>query len=319
MQVLTTDEAALQQLTDPLVRDLGWACFSQAMLVSAESDDSGLLGSDLESLFLLTPQRLQALQSLDQTPRELHDFLTAKTGRRRLGIYFEHLIEFFLSNDPGMDLLVRNLPVRDENRTLGEFDFIYRDHSSGGQVIHLEIALKFYMGLADSMQPQPDRRWLGPGSQDALEDKIDKMLTQQSKLASSPYGHKALQNNGTPLPQVQRVVIAGELFVPSETVSPPTQCLPRHHRGDWIRLAVLPDHIRDWQKTTLLSKSDWLAPLADGFLSKHGTSKQTLQQHIAEHFKQSQFPVMIEGIDELGKPLPRTFVVPPSWPGNSAR
>ncbi|MFK7731195.1 MAG: DUF1853 family protein, partial [Pseudomonadales bacterium] len=170
MQVLTTDEAAIQQLTHPMVRDLGWACFSQAVLVHTESIDSVQIESTHESMFPLTPGRLQALQNLDASPKPLQDFLNSKTGRRRLGIYFEHLVEYFLLNDPDMELLVRNLAVRDETRTLGEFDFVYVDHSLGGTVIHLEIALKFYMALAESMRPKPKRRWLGPGSQDALED-----------------------------------------------------------------------------------------------------------------------------------------------------
>lgn len=314
MQLLTTDEAAIQQLTHPLVRDLAWACFSQAMLVHTESVDSGLIDSDLQAMFTMTPQRLQTVQNLDSTPQALEDFLSQKTGRRRLGIYFEHLIEFFLLNDPNTELLVRNLPVRDESRTLGEFDFIYVDHSRGGQVTHLEIALKFYMGLPESMNPNPARRWLGPGSHDALEDKIDKMLTHQSKLANSSYGRKALESSGAPLPHIQSVVIAGELFEPQDTVTAPLACLPDHHRGKWIRVEVLKDHISAWHKAALLSKSDWLTPLPGNYLNDHGVDIDSLQKQIHEHFAESQFPVMIEGVDQNGLPITRTFVVPPSWP-----
>lgn len=315
MQVLTTDEAAIQQLTHPLVRDLAWACFSQALLVHTESVDSQPKDNDPQAMFAMTPQRLQTLQNLDSAPQALEEFLNQNTGRRRLGIYFEHLIEFFLRNDPGTELLVRNLAVRDETRTLAEFDFIYVDHACGGEVVHLEIALKFYMGLPASMSPNPARRWLGPGSHDALEDKIDKMLTHQSKLANSSYGRKALESNGSPLPHIQRVVIAGELFEPLDTVTAPPVCLSDHHRGDWVRVEVLENHIRSWHKAALLSKADWLTPLPGDFLIHNGVRTDVLQQQITEHFAQSQFPVMIEGIDQNGQPLTRTFVVPPSWPG----
>ena len=95
MQVLTTDEAAIQPLGDSRVRDLAWACFSQSLFVKNE----GLTPSTASagrSMFALTESRLQALQALDAAPQSLHKFLDSKPGNRRLGIYFEHLVEFFV-------------------------------------------------------------------------------------------------------------------------------------------------------------------------------------------------------------------------------
>ncbi|MEM8497060.1 MAG: DUF1853 family protein [Pseudomonadota bacterium] len=315
MQVLTTDEAVIQQLTHPQVRDLAWACFSQALLVRTESVDTRPIDNNLQAMFAMTPQRLQTLQELDSVPHALENFLSQKSGRRRLGIYFEHLIEFFLLNDPDTELMVRNLAVRDDTRTLGEFDFVYADQALGGLVVHLEIALKFYMGLPESMTPSPARRWLGPGSHDALEDKIEKTLTHQSRLANSIYGRKALESSGVPFPHIQRVVIAGELFEPQRTMTAPLACLSNHHRGKWVRVEVLGNHIRTWHKAALLSKADWLTPLPSDFLNDHGVGTDKLQQQVCNHFAESQFPVMIEGIDQNGLSFDRTFVVPPSWPG----
>ncbi|MFK8021759.1 MAG: DUF1853 family protein [Pseudomonadales bacterium] len=316
MHVLTTVENQLQQLKDPQVRDLAWACFSQALCalerpIYAPSQSS----STLQSMFEPTLARLQWLTELDAKPTALHTHLENRPSRRRLGIYFEHLVEFFLLKDPLLQLACRNVPVRNGANTLGEFDLLYFDRSAPQQeeLIHLEVAVKFYLGLPAHMNNDPTRLWRGPGSQDALEDKLAKLVHHQSRLAEKPQSEQALAKEGIGLPTRQRIVVAGELFqAVDDMVAAPPECSVLHHSASWLRLESAPGYFANWHDLVLLDKSQWLTPLADGFLKRHGLNSESLLAQLQEHFTHSEFPVMVEGIGNDGQD--RVFIVPRSWP-----
>ena len=101
------------------VRDLAWACFSPALFHSEELSDEG---QNIANCGLsLTELRQNWLRALDLRPAPLHEHLS-KLHSSRLGLYFESLWHFFLQSDSEVDLIAHNLPIRDEGRTVGEFD-----------------------------------------------------------------------------------------------------------------------------------------------------------------------------------------------------
>ena len=128
----------------PAVRDLAWACFSEPLFLCKGLPPGA--GPLQNCTLQLTPERAQWLERLDREPAALLAQVE-ETRKGRLGLYFEHLWHFFLRQDPAVDLLAHNLPVRHGTRTLGEFDCLYYCHQRQ-QYIHLELAVKFYLQAA---------------------------------------------------------------------------------------------------------------------------------------------------------------------------
>ncbi|MEZ5448189.1 MAG: DUF1853 family protein [Thiolinea sp.] len=79
------------------------------------------------------------------------------------------LVGFWLQLSPHYQLLYSQLPVRDTERTLGELDFIVR-RVADDAVLHLEVAVKFYLGHAAGQGGLAQMaNWHGPSLQDRLD------------------------------------------------------------------------------------------------------------------------------------------------------
>jgi len=160
--------SVLAKLKQPAVRDLAWTCFNPGLMNLPDSMSPPALDS----------RRRQWLAKLDHDPEALLDCLAGQRSPR-LGLYFERLWYFFLSEDPGFDLLAHNLPVREGGRTLGEFDLIYFCHARQ-RAVHLELALKFYLGYGNyADNTSPTRAWLGHNSKDRLYLKLERLQGHQ--------------------------------------------------------------------------------------------------------------------------------------------
>ena len=94
-----------------MVRDLAWI-FSSSPLIQ-----SNQLHFDQSEL------NLSWLQALDNSANKINDFMSDK-NLKMLGPYFEALWEFYFKHYPGKRLIAKNLQVFDNNKTVGEFDFI---------------------------------------------------------------------------------------------------------------------------------------------------------------------------------------------------
>ena len=177
------------------VRDLAWTCFSPELLHSRQLAADGQNIADCG--LTLTPARARWLAALDGDPRVLLEFL-AKKPVKRLGIYSEQLWHFFLEQDPDVTLVAHNLAVRDQGRTLGEFDVIYWCHHRRCH-IHLELAVKFYLGWRQHTRHEVAsqwREWLGPSSSDRLDLKLDQLLQRQIRLRQHPVSRPPLSALG---------------------------------------------------------------------------------------------------------------------------
>ncbi len=163
-------------LTQQPVRDLAWVLLSPPLLDEGWQQRHPLSAS----AWWASPDLLADwLRQLDRQPAPLQDWL-ARHSIRRLGLYYERLWQFALLNAPGVELLAANLPVRQAGHTLGELDLLLRDAEG---VFHLELAVKFYLGLAGDGQAHD--RWLGPDSQDRLDLKIAHLCQRQLPLGNA--------------------------------------------------------------------------------------------------------------------------------------
>jgi len=210
-----------QRWTHRVVRDLAWAIASPPLV-------TGRFGGVIwwDESFVLAEYKacLPTLEKLDKDPTPLLDYLD-RQNVKALGHRFEALVGYWLEISPNIELLHQSVQLHGEGRTLGELDFILRDKHSQ-QVIHLEVAVKFYMGLAPL---QDSTRWYGSNLKDSFSKKINHLKTQQTQLSLQ---HPKL----LPIPIDQRCCcVKGRLFYPENTATDvtPQGISENHLRGVW--------------------------------------------------------------------------------------
>ena len=83
----------------------------------------------------------------------------------RLGKRFEQLVNWWFEASPEYTVVAKNIIVQGQERTLGEMDLILQDNETE-QVIHLELACKFYLQTSSS-RSWPN--WIGMDPSDRLD------------------------------------------------------------------------------------------------------------------------------------------------------
>ncbi len=300
------------------VRDLAWACFSPPLMITSElaDDNHNVANCGLA----LTPAREERLMALDEDPRPLEDYL-GHTLPGRLGLYFEKLWQFFLADDPAVDLLAHNLPVRDGGRTVGEFDCLYYCHQRR-RTFHLELAVKYYLGWPGDCEAGGSAwsDWVGPNAADRLDLKLNRLLNHQCQLAQRPEGKQTLRDNGIDLP-VAEAEIKGWLFRnPAQGHFEPHGYNAQRQMGTWIRHSAIATYLEQtaesrWQ---VLPRMKWLAPAAPSTAALH---REELVHVLDGHFAQNPRPVQLAQLvpDAAGhlQETSRVFVVGEQWPGTA--
>lgn len=281
------------------VRDLAWAGFSAPIILGPRVTGSGLKYSRFWQ---------SHLQALDADPSTLLEFI-GDAADGRLGIYYERLWHYLLQQDPDIELLAHNLPVRENGRTIGEFDCLYWSRAHNAH-IHLELAVKFYLGV-------PDREyWLGPGGRDRLDRKLGHLTSTQGRLATQPAASEPLRKLGIES-CISLIDIKGYLFVPACGMPPPVGHNPDNPLQRWYTLAefaaleALPGHWVGWQK---IPRHRWLSThvASEGRLC----DAEALALWLSERLCTGARPVQLAACDEDGVERYRCFVTPNGWPGS---
>lgn len=295
------------------MRDLAWACFSAPLLHSAGLAGPGDAVSNCA--LKLTDARRAWLERLDHDPGPLLGHLSRLQGSR-LGVYFEHLWHFFLAEDPAVDLVAHNLPVRDGGRTIGEFDCLYWCHERRHHV-HLELAVKYYLGYRAAGAGSDHNRggiWLGPDRRDRLDLKVGHLMHRQITLGNHPAAAGELQRLGiTDL--AREVEIKGYLFQPCADPLPPPQGFNEDRRfGRWVTLARLGNYLDglDCELFLVLPRLSWLAPAIAS--QGQGDTRKDLLSRLGEHFKTRGQPRLVAALGADGREQARFFVTDSHWP-----
>jgi hypothetical protein len=294
------------------VRDLAWAVFSPNLVHIAALPNTRAAVHDCH--FELTTRRRLWLEQLDRNSDTLAAHL-AQRSTHRLGLYFEQLWHFFLSADPEVELIAHNLPIRDEGRTLGEFDVIYFCQRRDTHV-HLELAVKYYLGA----NPQTEEPiWLGPDRRDHLDNKLVHLLHRQIGLSDAPAASARLQELG--IDSLEREIsLKGYLFQPLQDPLRSPQAYNRECVfGHWAHLGLLDrltDSLQDNASAShfmRLQKMQWLSPAQTNPASIL-IPPTLLQTEVAALFADIPYPVLIAALDAHGSETARFFVTPDSWP-----
>lgn len=238
----------------PAVRHLAWLVHSRPLLTLDNGRDAvPAWPGDVDD----------ALLELDRNPQPLMDRL-ARRPSNRLGLYFEELYGYALTDLLGQRILAQNLPVRLNGRTLGELDFLVHDRASD-RIVHHEIAVKFYMGWGGPTTPDNPRLpgWYGPDTRDQLCSKLQRLREHQIPLWQSDAGRQCLRDLGLAQPQASHIGLYGYLFRHRDGAMPslPASIVAPEPGISWRRAHEAAPEDDPETLTRVLRKPHWLGPL----------------------------------------------------------
>ncbi|WP_052365167.1 DUF1853 family protein [Halotalea alkalilenta] len=242
---------------------------------------------------------------------------------RRLGEYVERLWQWLIARAPNAELIAANQVLRADQRTLGELDLLYRRRDAPHRLIHLELAIKFYLGL-DPGPGAPDsaRRWIGTDGRDSLELKLRHLTEQQTRLLDAPLARAALnQQLGSALaaetagPIERQCAMLGVLFHPWPNALPaPRDAKPGHLVGRWLHWHQWPAFRTRYAPAYgfRLGMPHALHPPRDAKL----LPIDAFERQLAGHFDQGEAPrpLRLALFDLDGEPLMPTIITAQRWP-----
>ena len=243
----------------PVVRDLAWVIASPP-LVSGEY--KGVHWWDNNACIEEYKACLPKLIQLDNEPSPLVNYLASlKSGR--LGMRFEALIAFWLDISPNYTRLAQNIQVIENKQTFGEIDFVIRDNKRN-KVIHLEVAVKFYLGIAPLKDPY---RWFGTNTNDQLGRKLDHLKNHQTQL--SIHYKDYLEKRLNIRIDKRQCIIKGRLFYPEKDNTPPQGISENHLTGRWTQENIPVGKAGSSNAFIPITKKDWLASMSKETIIKH--------------------------------------------------
>lgn len=276
------------KLPEKSLRDLVWAVSSPALLDTSWSPAQPLW---LDELLL-------------QAGPWQHWQLPAESPHSRLGLVFEQLWQSWLQEQH--IALAANLQIASTERTLGELDLLLKLPQ---QPLHLELAMKFYLGHNDE--------WIGPNRRDLLANKIAHTRDHQLPLAHTEAAQTTIADLGFSNTDALRseALMRGCLFHPVDTnikAALPLEVNPNHWQGWWCHAHQLADQVSrgDW---IILAKDQWLSPA----LSPVKASADELVSLVVRHFDWLKVPLSIARVErtEFGwAEVERAMVVSDQWP-----
>ncbi|MBX2809722.1 MAG: DUF1853 family protein [Cellvibrionaceae bacterium] len=282
-----------KQFKHRAVRDLAWLLYEPSLLKSIPQQ------AQLLDFSLVDPNVIPWLEQQALNPEPLIDHLRQRTSKR-IGLYAEHLLTFYFSHYPRFDLLTHNLQIHNQQRTLGELDFMIIDKYQK-KTYHLELAVKFYLGqltappaIKHNTPIYNWHHWIGPNKKDTLAIKMRHLLTHQLKLTQTAEAQqklKVLQINTHTI--TTRLVIKGGLYFPCATVIPAA----RHSLGsvpkkNWFDITQMTNNQLISNHSDIfciLPRHYWLSAITqedykEGLLEFH--TKTALQNKVhAEHLQ----------------------------------
>lgn len=296
-----------------VVRDLAWVIGSPSLL---HSDGHHRVSDEWRRISFY--DRIPWLRELDKNPEPLHEWLSSRKSKL-LGVYFEVLIEYWLSHWKRMKLLAARLPLMGEERAIGEFDFLFRDRFLGMD-FHWESAVKFFLAYRS---PAYMDNWLGPNPRDTLRRKYDRVFGHQLTLSQRAESLPIFKRLGIEHIQA-KAFFKGYLFRHLNEVVGSLPPLPPdispHYLGGWWCYArernTIPQREAD-NRWLSLSRLHWLSPVYNKEKSP-GLTRDECMEMLKGHFDGSLKPLLLSeiqpGRDGIWRECARGFVVPDDWP-----
>lgn len=200
-----------------LEQDLAWLLTSQALMSATPLVD------------IFKPQDVTPVPSLSI------DYLKTYPAQPayRLGKHFEDCVNRLFEASSSHHILAHNIVIQTPTRTLGELDLIYQNNDA--QVVHLELAIKFYLLNKGGTQLAD---FVGPAGHDRLDLKWHRLCQHQLTLSHRPLVLDFLRQQSLPIPTQRQLLLTGMLFYAYEnwqsTQVDKIGLNPLHKRGWWL-------------------------------------------------------------------------------------
>lgn len=291
-------QATLKQFQSPHVRDLVWAILSPSLMKTTDHSQHFAEPFYQQAFADILPH----LTQLDKHPEPLRHHLEHTTNHR-LGPYFERLWLYWLRHNPRYQCLAHNVQIQEEGKTLGEFDMIVLDQSSG-EIEHWELAIKFYLGIPPLNN---ETHWFGPHQKDRLDLKFHHLVEKQLKLSKQALAKAYCQSKGWNITR-SRLLSKGRLFYPLQVEPTHPGNIEKHHlTGKWMTESDFRHlcHHQPQIQFHWLDKNEWM-------VLRDRPAKST--QQILERFEQQRYPHPVQLLASNWQAQPeRMFVVPEHW------
>ncbi|MCR6651205.1 MAG: DUF1853 family protein [Cellvibrionaceae bacterium] len=289
---MPSPRSSLTRFHHPLVRDLCWTLDPAFDLLTELPPYSRFLPPQEQHL-------LDAwLRDLESDPQPLETFIN-NPSLQRLGRHFERLVLFYLGHSPAspFQVLNHNLPILRVNAeghpiTLGELDFLLAGPTGR---LHLEIAVKFYLGLEHSGEVH----WIGPSLHDRLTRKLQHLHGHQLPLS------KTLEQE----PMERYFWLKGALFHPwQRTLRLPDGLLAQEPASFWLTCSQALE--------VLAEPADWRCVARVNWLGCDGDEADAIATplRIHQHFATSTQALMLW--NETNKS--RCLIVADDWPASAS-
>lgn len=204
-----------------------------------------------------------------------------------IGMQAEACFKEYLHCSKRYKLLVSNLQIQGEKKTLGEVDYIVQNLRTN-QVVHIELACKFYLYDVDAGASEEDK-WIGPNRKDCLYEKLEKMKWKQFPLLHKKETIERLETLNIEVPAIQELCLKASLFLPKKIK---TITIPQNYAacviGYWIKYKDFIDENKN-ASYAIPSKKEWLLP-PEYIDNWHSFSE--IQMKISEQIKQFKSPLI---------------------------
>jgi uncharacterized protein len=292
--------------------DLHWAVSSPPMLLPAAFAGSAGIDPGLSAHW--HARSAEWLSVLNFRPEPLEEVL--QTAGPLIGKRFEALLAFWFSHAPGFRLLARNEVITGQGATLGELDLLVEDLELG-EVVHLEVACKYYLGTGRSAAPE---KWMGITPADTLAAKVGAM-NRQLGLTDTAEGRHWLRSRGFRQPDQRLIVLKGYLFQPFRLLGRhplPKQAGPSHHAGWWMHahdLAALAGDVPQW---IALPRERWIgrwhSVLPDPGLLSGDQLRRQAEQMLRIYPGVLVIQALYDAETGVWRELSRGMIVRDTWP-----
>ena len=300
----------IKSMRTPEVRELAWVIGSNPLFDSKVFSAKNKIYTSIDQGNKQLDLHYNWLLELDSEPATLQKHLS-NSKSHLLGKRFESLLKFWLNESRSFELLMSNKQLIKDKTTYGEIDFIFRDVESE-EVIHLEVACKFYLAKENK------KKWnnfVGPNGSDNLHEKMSK-LDRQLKLFKGERASTLKNQLGFQNPR-PHAFLKGYLFHHITNIAKaiaPKGAHPKYNSAWYIRNSET--HLLNGESWCLIEKSKWLSTINGAFDDLEIHSKKELTNLINEHFKRQNYAICIAQLIELGDGFienTRGIVVPNNW------
>ena len=179
---------------------------------------------------------------------------------QKLGHIYEDALEILIQESPSLSLTASHVQIFDhKKRTLGELDFILRDHNANTN-IHLELAIKFYCAL----KSKNGWSFPGPNQNDTWQRKINHMKAHQIPLGHSELTRHILRKDFNIDTLESRQLVYGCLFTPLKITLPskPQHMSPSGTTGQWLYASEWDTHFSNMSDVMIIPKPFWPVTLS---------------------------------------------------------